>query len=548
MPGRAFRAPNVSWTTNPVSFGADPSGLSDSLPAINAAINATIPGGECVLPNGVFNCVQDSNSSLAQSIFMKPGVRLRGQGPGLTYLKRNFQGSALVAAVRAPESAISDLTILNNGYRTGLTFPAAAAWRLASANYNYGTFHYEGWQNFYEELWTSTGLYSTPRDQDCAIFVGGSTGVTIDNVYFDSEYNDERGWWFNCILAVANEDQTKTRQLTVQDCHFSKARYGVISPGVDDSVFDGLVWESSWSYAGAPPAHLVYISGTPGNATAAEFYLSDSITIQNCVDQRTILSPVYSAAPDYYHDCSIKVRKTQNLLIQDCRCIAPQAGFNLYDIKDGLMKDCWFDASSTPEMAGAAWRSTPLFLVDQTRVPTTGYTAADYILGPMDMQNVTFISPPPGTWDASWTCWWRSNPYKTSGGNAPASIGDQWTDVSLYIASTPTSVAGVQQNQLVGGSGSYGTSQAPLRFFRHPAGGNWSDDQQLLLLDVNSNANSIVMEVEAPTGSFTAGHPPKAVSQSAITTTLNGSNFNSGATVQFNNTTATPDPNDPPNE
>lgn len=536
--------------TNAVDYGADPTGVTTSVAAINAAINATLPGGTCVLPAGRFLCSQN-NADLLNVVRLKAGVTLRGAGAGQTYLVGMDAASPVVVAVRAPGAEIADMTILHGGYRTGLTFPAAEGWRYgAGTAYNYGAKYYNGWDRYFYVPFVSTGMYGVPRDHDCLVFVGGSVGVTVSNVEFDSEWDDERGWIWACVYCLANEELLKGRGITVQGCTFKKARFGLLTPGYDDILFTRNTHTSTWSYASAPPGHMIYVTGSPGHYTSTEFTLCQNITISENTDARVWLPTVYADPQDYFGDVSFKVRKVDGLTVTDNVCISDQAGFGWYDVLNGTSSGNYYDASSCEDSGVKTWGASgsfPFFAVDNTHTPATGYDADTFILGPMNMSNDTIITPYQPVGDSGWITWVLLNAYTTGTPNKAASVADQWRDVTIYMAPKPSAATNTWGMSLVGKNGSYGSEASPVRFFPHPSLGSWGSDQEFFrtssIIGTQNTANAMRFEVYAPTGTFPSGHPPYAhAGQSGSSNTLNGAAFEYPDDVQFNNTT-TADPN-----
>lgn len=550
MAGRAFRASSARSNTNVLDYGADPTGLTDSRAAIQSAIDATRPGGTCLMPAGRYLVAATSTTTLANVLRLRPGVRLAGVGAGQTYLLRGSCGSAPIVAIRAANSAVSDMTILNHGYRTGFTY-GSAPWFAGdtAVQYNYGTYGYQGWENYYAALLASTGFYVVPGAHDCSVFIA-SNGVTVERVSCDSEWSDERGWIWTGISIGVNENETNCNNITIQDCTFKKARFGLLAAQADNLTFRRNIHESTWSYANAAPGHMIYMTGTPAAYTAAEFHLSANMVVSDNIDRRVWLNPVYASPTDYFGDVSIKLRKVDGLTMENNYCVSEQAGFNLYDIKNGQMTGDYYDASSCPESGTQTWGaggSFPLFAVANTQAPSTGYTLDDFILGPMNLTGVTMITPYQPVGDAGWVGWITLTAYTNGTPKKAASVADQWRDVSIYIAPKP-SAGGVDYGMaLIGKNGSYGSVSQPIRFFPHPSLGSWASDQQFFFtrstIGTQNTTNAMRIEVYAPNGTFVSGHPPYAhAGQSGSGNTLNGSAFESPTDVQFSNTTTT-DPN-----
>lgn len=548
MPARFYKPPSgYLWVTDPVDYGADPTGVSSSITAINAAINATRPGGECVLPAGRFLCTQTS-PDLTDVVRLKPGVTLRGQGAGITTLVGTAAASPVIVAVRAPQSAVKDMTILHGGYRAGLTFPAAEGWRYGTGtSYDYGTKKYTGWDRYYEALFTSTGMYGVPRDHDSIVFIGSSVGVTVSGVTFDSEWDDERGWIWTCVYCLANEESLKGNGVTVTGCTFKKARFGLLTPGYDNIVFSGNTHTTTWSYAGAPPGHMIYVTGSPTNYTSTEFTLCVNCTVTDNVDVRTWLPTTYAAAQDYFGDVSIKIRKVDGLTMSGNICVSEQAGFGLYDIKSGTMTGDYYDASSCPESGTMTWGASgsfPFFAVDNTHTPATGYTTDNFILGPMNFTGVTIITPYQPVGDSGWITWVLLNAYTNGTPKKAASVADVWSDVVVYMAPKPSAATNTWGMSLVGKDGTYGSVGHEVRFFPHPTAVTWASDQEFFrtssVIGTQNTTNAMRVAVEAPTGSFPVSHPPLAhAGQSGSSNTFNGAAFEFPTDVTFSNTTTT---------
>ena len=550
MAGRVFRAQAVMPSTNVLDYGADPTGLTDSRAAIQSAIDATAPGSTCYMPPGRYLVEATSTTSLAEVLRLRPKVRLVGAGVGQTYLLRGSCGSAAIVAIRAAYSGVSDMTILNHGYRTGFTY-GSAPWFAGNTpvQYNYGTYGYQGWEDYYAALLATTGFYVVPGAHDCGVFIA-CNGVTVERVSFDSEWTDERGWLWTALSIGVNEDQTNCNNITIQDCQFYKARFGLLAAQADNLTFQRNTHYSTWSYANAAPGHMIYMTGTPANYTAAEFHLSKNMVVSNNVDIREWLATTYALPTDYFGDVSIKLRKVDGLTMENNVCISEQAGFNLYDIKNGSMAGDYYDASTCPESGTQTWGaggSFPLFAVANTQTPSTGYTVDDFILGPMNLTGVTITTPYQPVGDSGWVTWVTLTAYTNGTPKKAASVADQWRDVSIYIAPKPSAASNDYGMGLIGKNGSYGSVSQPIRFFPHPTLGSWGSDQQFFLtrstIGTQNTTNAMRFEVYAPNGTFVSGHPPYAhAGQSGSSNTLNGSAFEFPTDVQFSNTT-TSDPN-----
>lgn len=111
--------PVTGTTRNVVNYGADPidNGHDDRV-AIQSAIDASSPGDEVYIPNGVYNLISSPDGFV--NIKLKSGVNLRGESQSNAILKSsidNIKNSSVVKSSNQHDIVVSNLTITSTWNR-----------------------------------------------------------------------------------------------------------------------------------------------------------------------------------------------------------------------------------------------------------------------------------------------------------------------------------------------------------------------------------------------------------------------------------------------
>ncbi|OAS17020.1 S-layer homology domain-containing protein [Paenibacillus oryzisoli] len=111
--------PVTGTTHNVVNYGADPidNGHDDRV-AIQNAIDASSPGDEVYIPNGVYNLISSPDGFV--NIKLKSGVNLRGESQSDTILKSsidNIKNSSVVKSSNQHDIVVSNLTVTSTWNR-----------------------------------------------------------------------------------------------------------------------------------------------------------------------------------------------------------------------------------------------------------------------------------------------------------------------------------------------------------------------------------------------------------------------------------------------
>lgn len=290
----------VQPSVSAVQFGADPTGVSDSSPAVQAAINAlAATGGTITFPSGTFrfnsslNWTNSTNNSIPGITFSGAGSGIPGRSSGGTVFKSyiangplfnvqgTWTGNGGTGNTFAVGGGINNVTIDgSNATGTSQAISSLGWWEFAISNITIQNFPGDG-ITFYASSGYG-GIFGSDGDYTASAF-----GVI------------ERGWIYNCAGTGINcstsggtFSNTNTglrfKQLEVQYCGTGALITGT-GTSLEDVTFSGtgfIPGSSSTRGSGISLIVGTLSQGRPAGVwfqdVAFDFALTSHVSLVNC--------------------------------------------------------------------------------------------------------------------------------------------------------------------------------------------------------------------------------------------------------------------------
>lgn len=378
-------------------------------------------------------------------------------------------------------------------------------------------------------------------DLGALVYIGNSPGAVVQSCQFTSDTTDER--WFNrtAIYIDVNEDMSPAENITVDDCDFTNCIQGVLTCQLKRATLTNLRGHQYWNIgpnASSTAGHVVYVTG---GASAAN---PIAIGSDNLVSDVTDLGSSYvntggTAANDFYYEPSVKLRNQLRLTVTRVFSRRQGGGLDLFSLKDCDVSHVFIDQRTQVGNGSTNAQAVGGLRIDRnsTNYPP-GYSVADF--GGNRFDDITLYAVP-DTVDMG-DAWVNDASIGGYDGTTPLDKSDTWTRLRLYLhLANPTS-ANKQPIRLIGDGSTFGTASAPVYVGRVSTGTNWPSDFQTLSFHFYCKNTTVNAAVDAPGGSFTAGHGPRIVANGSSGTgnSLNGSGISPGGSVEFEGAVSAP--------
>lgn len=508
-----------------------------NLAGINAAIVAASAVAGDVRFRGSGN-LDITQTSVGDVVKMRAGVRLIGDR-SVVLRPTGFNYPCIVFA-NAPRAEVWGLTIMKHGSAAGaitnttdiLTLDGSALDQQAA---------YNAWSSPAFDTTGSVRNHRPTRDMAGAILIAGSDDAAVRGVRFDSDQATERGFWSSNIFIESSPNNEIQSGITIEDCQFNKARFGVLTPQVKNFTFQRNSWNGvywNW-YDGAVAGgqgHMLYIT----SGDAANLPPGTDNLIANCEDRSTRYANTGgSGSYIYYFEPTIKARSQVRMTCRDMLLLRDTGGLDFFNLKDCVTRNIYIDMSTAPAVGGAAGVAQPAqgFRLSRSGYPP-GYTDADW--GGNTWDNIIFKDIPDAVA--------LGNAYVASlelGGynvTTPIHNGDVWTNIQFWLRTADQTSANLDVNRLQGTGCSWGTADKPVFVGRRDSANSWASDQKVLTLYAYSGSCSLYASVDAPSSRFPVGHPPviNAPSNTLSGNTINGVSAPPNTTVTFSAAVTSP--------